>query len=220
MRLAVDTNALFGNMAEERVREILKKAIKKHNEKILLRNGLVHCAYCKKMILKQDKYCQYCGKPMETKGVREMKGRAIRSKEKKKNNVVIIISGEEGDVEEIKEKLLLEVRKLRRKKELGFYIAPVKVASFEAIQEFADFSLQISQSLEEQENTEDHKQWLMNKYYSHKIIELLKEPMKIEGICTNEKEQLISCTRLVKILKHTISVVKSKPVNFWYDEEL
>ncbi len=74
-----------------------------------------------------------------------MKGRAIRTKGKKKNNVVIIISGEEGDVKEIKEKLLLEVRKLRRKKELGFYITPVKAASFETIQEFADFSLQISE---------------------------------------------------------------------------
>lgn len=23
------------------------------------------CAYCKKIILKKDKYCQYCGKPTE-----------------------------------------------------------------------------------------------------------------------------------------------------------
>lgn len=44
---------------------ILRKIIKKHNERIFLKKGLVHCAYCKKMIFKEDKYCQYCGKPTE-----------------------------------------------------------------------------------------------------------------------------------------------------------
>lgn len=44
---------------------MLKKLIKKHNEKTLLKKGLVHCTYCKKMIGKGDKYCQYCGKSTE-----------------------------------------------------------------------------------------------------------------------------------------------------------
>lgn len=48
------------------MREILKKLLKKHNERMLLKSGLIHCAYCKKLISKGDKYCQYCGKPTET----------------------------------------------------------------------------------------------------------------------------------------------------------
>ena len=76
------------------------------------------------------------------KVVREIKGKSIRTKEKKKNNVVIIVSGK--DAEEIKEELLLVVRKMTRTKELGFYITPVEAASLETVQEFAGFSLKIS----------------------------------------------------------------------------
>lgn len=68
--------------------------------------------------------------------------RGIRSKQKKKSNVVIIVEGE--NAEEIKKELLLAVRKLARKKELGYYITPVEVASLRAIQEFADLSLEVS----------------------------------------------------------------------------
>lgn len=71
-----------------------------------------------------------------------MKAKTIRTKEKKKNNIVIIINGE--DAKEIKEKLLLEVKKLARKKELGYYIALKEAVSLETIQKFCDFSLQIS----------------------------------------------------------------------------
>lgn len=46
---------------------ITKKILKKHNERILLKHGFVHCANCKKLILKSDKYCQYCGESTETK---------------------------------------------------------------------------------------------------------------------------------------------------------
>lgn len=70
-----------------------------------------------------------------------------------------------------------------------------------------------------EEAEKDHEQWLLNKYYSQKIIELLKKPMNIEGVCTNKSEQLISSARLIGILKHTISVIESKPINFWGDEE-
>lgn len=71
-----------------------------------------------------------------------MKVRGIISKKKKKNNVVIIVSGE--DAAEIQAELLLTIRQMARKKELGFYITPVEVASLKAVQEFAEFSLQIS----------------------------------------------------------------------------
>lgn len=71
-----------------------------------------------------------------------IRGKSVRTKEKKKNNVVIIVSGE--DSEKIKEELLHTVRKMKRTKELGFYIAPVGIASFETVQEFAGFSLKIS----------------------------------------------------------------------------
>lgn len=46
---------------------MLKKILKKYNEKILSKEGLVHCTYCEKLICREDKYCQYCGKPTETK---------------------------------------------------------------------------------------------------------------------------------------------------------
>lgn len=42
---------------------MLREIIKKHNEKILVKRGFVQCAFCKKLIFKNDKYCQYCGKP-------------------------------------------------------------------------------------------------------------------------------------------------------------
>lgn len=41
---------------------LLAKLIKKHNEKILIKKGFIYCANCKKIILKTDKFCQYCGK--------------------------------------------------------------------------------------------------------------------------------------------------------------
>ena len=41
---------------------VFNALIKKHNEKKTLKNGLIHCAWCKRLILKTDKYCQYCGK--------------------------------------------------------------------------------------------------------------------------------------------------------------
>lgn len=31
------------------------------------KNELRHCAYCENLILKTDKYCQYCGKPTKIK---------------------------------------------------------------------------------------------------------------------------------------------------------
>lgn len=71
-----------------------------------------------------------------------MKVMGRRSKERKKNNVVIIIEGEEA--EEIREELHLAIRKMARKKELGYYITPVETASLDAIQEFANFRLKIS----------------------------------------------------------------------------
>lgn len=49
------------------VREILKKIIKKYSGKILSKKELVHCTYCKNLICRGDKYCQYCGKPTEIK---------------------------------------------------------------------------------------------------------------------------------------------------------
>lgn len=71
--------------------------------------------------------------------------KAIRTKEKKKNNIVILISAENSkELKAIKREFLLSARRAARKRELGFYIAPVKSASFEAIQNFADFSLEIS----------------------------------------------------------------------------
>ena len=47
--------------------QVIKKLIKKHNEKILSKNGFIHCASCKEMIKKSDKYCLYCGNPTGTK---------------------------------------------------------------------------------------------------------------------------------------------------------
>jgi len=69
----------------------------------------------------------------------------IRTKKKKRNNVVILINAEDKDaLRAIKEEFLLTARKAARKQELGFYIAPIELASFEAIQDFGDFSLKIS----------------------------------------------------------------------------
>ena len=47
-------------------------------------------------------------------------GKALITRDKKKNNVLIMVTGEEK--EEIKEELLIALRKMRRKKELGFCI--------------------------------------------------------------------------------------------------
>lgn len=44
----------------------IKALIKKHNEKKLLKQGFIRCARCKRLILRTDKYCQYCGKVKET----------------------------------------------------------------------------------------------------------------------------------------------------------
>ena len=71
-----------------------------------------------------------------------MQGRSTRTAKKKKNNVVIIVSGEDAD--EIKEELLLMVRKMGRKKELGFYITPTETVSLGMILEFTDLRLKIS----------------------------------------------------------------------------
>ena len=43
------------------MRRLLKWLIQKHNERILLKNGCIHCANCKSLIDKTDKYCSYCG---------------------------------------------------------------------------------------------------------------------------------------------------------------
>lgn len=70
---------------------------------------------------------------------------AIRTKTKKRNNVVILINAEDKDeLKAIKEEFLLTARKAARKQELGFYITPIEMASFETIQDFSDFSLKIS----------------------------------------------------------------------------
>lgn len=39
----------------------IRLLIKKHNERVLLKKGFIRCAHCKQLILKQDRYCQYCG---------------------------------------------------------------------------------------------------------------------------------------------------------------
>ncbi len=71
--------------------------------------------------------------------------KAIRTKKKKKNKVVILISAENSEeLKSIKKEFLSSARRAARKRELGFYIAPVEGASFETIQNFADFSLKIS----------------------------------------------------------------------------
>lgn len=71
--------------------------------------------------------------------------RAIRTNKKKKNNVVILISAEnDEELKAIEEEFLLSARRAARKRELGYYIAPVEIASFESVQNFADFSLEIS----------------------------------------------------------------------------
>lgn len=44
---------------------LLKKILQKHNEKVLLKKDFIRCANCKKIIYKEDKYCQYCGAPTE-----------------------------------------------------------------------------------------------------------------------------------------------------------
>lgn len=82
------------------------------------------------------------GRDIRQEEVSKVKGKAIRSRFKKRNNLVIIIDGE--DAEELKEQLLLEVRKISRKKELGYYITPAENVSLNMVQEFANFSLQIS----------------------------------------------------------------------------
>lgn len=71
--------------------------------------------------------------------------KAIRTKKKKKNNIVILISAENSEeLKAMKKEFLFSARIAARKRELGFYIAPVESASFETIQNFADFSLKIS----------------------------------------------------------------------------
>lgn len=47
--------------------KVVRNLIEKHNEKVLLKKGFIHCANCKRLIPKSDKYCQYCGKFMGTK---------------------------------------------------------------------------------------------------------------------------------------------------------
>lgn len=71
--------------------------------------------------------------------------KAIRTKKRKKNNIVILISAENREeLKAIKKEFLFSARRAARKRELGFYIAPVENASFETIQNFVDFSLEIS----------------------------------------------------------------------------
>lgn len=71
--------------------------------------------------------------------------KAIRTKKRKRNNIVILINaGNKEELKAIKKEFLLSARRAARKRELGFYIAPVESASFETIQNFADFSLEIS----------------------------------------------------------------------------
>lgn len=78
-------------------------------------------------------------------GGERVKMEAIRSKEKKKNNIVILINAEDSEeLAAIKSEFLSSTRKAARKRELGFYITPVEKASFETIQDFANFSLEIS----------------------------------------------------------------------------
>lgn len=70
--------------------------------------------------------------------------KAIRTNKKKRNNVVIIIDAQDCDeMETIKKDLLLSVRRVARKQEVGYYITPVQNASLETIQDFANFSLKI-----------------------------------------------------------------------------
>ena len=45
---------------------LLQWLINKHNAKILSRRGLVHCAYCKHLILIADNYCEKCGRANPT----------------------------------------------------------------------------------------------------------------------------------------------------------
>lgn len=41
----------------------IKLLIQRRNVKNMQKKGFIHCAHCKNLILKSDKYCQYCGKP-------------------------------------------------------------------------------------------------------------------------------------------------------------
>lgn len=41
--------------------KLIKRAVQKHNERILRMNGFIRCAHCGKFIDKSDKYCSYCG---------------------------------------------------------------------------------------------------------------------------------------------------------------
>ncbi len=71
--------------------------------------------------------------------------KAIRTRKKKKNNIVILIKAENNaELKAIKKEFQFLTRKSARKRELGFYIAPVERASFETIKDFANFSLEIS----------------------------------------------------------------------------
>ena len=73
------------------------------------------------------------------------KEKAIRTKKKQKNNIVILINAENNkELKAIKKEFLISARKAARKRELGFYITGVEKASFETIQDFANFSLEIS----------------------------------------------------------------------------
>lgn len=45
---------------------MIKRFIWLYNE-IMIKKEHIQCSKCKKKILKTDKYCQFCGKAMETK---------------------------------------------------------------------------------------------------------------------------------------------------------
>lgn len=43
--------------------KLMKKMLKRYNEKIMLKRGFAPCNNCNNLILRTHNYCQYCGKP-------------------------------------------------------------------------------------------------------------------------------------------------------------
>lgn len=42
--------------------QMIKKCIKKHNEKKLLKAGFIRCVNCNNLVNESDRYCMHCGR--------------------------------------------------------------------------------------------------------------------------------------------------------------
>ena len=40
----------------------INELLEKHNERIYLKEGFIHCVYCNNIIHKDDNYCTNCGR--------------------------------------------------------------------------------------------------------------------------------------------------------------